>query len=396
MIAVTLSRARNINITMHIGIDASNLRSGGTITHVVELLRHADPVAHGIDKVSLWASAEILKRVEPRPWLERVHVRALEGPLARRVAWQMFERRRLARTCDLVFAPGATVPDLSRPYVSMSANILPFDGEEMARYRWTRGWVKLHLLRRQQSHAFRSSAAVIFLTDFARSHIGSMAGLSAGAQTVVIPSGVSTWFHSEPRAARPLASYSEAHPFRFLYVSDVHPYKHQWNVVDAVVKLRRDGLPISLDLIGAPVHGSSARRLRETLSSLNGHGRAIRFHGNLEHHTLAPIYREADAFVFASTCENLPMTLVEAMASGLPIAVANVRPMTDIAGDAAEYFDADDVDSIANALRNLTDAARRDVSARSAWDAAQAYSWKQCADRTFALLADVAGSHRTR
>ena len=197
-------------------------------------------------------------------------------------------------------------------------------------------------------------------------------------------------FRCPPRPARPLSSYSATNPFRFLYVSDVHPYKHQWNVAQAVVRLRRSGLPVTLDMFGTPVHSGAMRRLQATLSSLNGDGRAIRFHGNVEHDTLADVYRDADAFVFASTCENLPMTLIEAMASGLPIATSNVRPMTDVAGDAAEYFDAGDVTSIEAALRRLLDAERRERSARAASEAADAYSWTRCADRTFALLAEVA------
>src|SRR5690348_2885556 len=67
--ALPISQAR-----MNVGIDASNLRSGGGMTYVVELLAHADPARHGIDKVTLWASEAMLARTAPRPWLERVHV----------------------------------------------------------------------------------------------------------------------------------------------------------------------------------------------------------------------------------------------------------------------------------------------------------------------------------
>ncbi|HET8773308.1 MAG TPA: glycosyltransferase family 1 protein [Thermoanaerobaculia bacterium] len=377
---------------MNVGIDASNLRSGGGMTYVVELLAHADPARHGIDKVMLWASAAMLARTAARPWLERVHVPAFEGKLPRRIAWQLFERSRLARqSCDVLFAPGATPVGSFRPQVSMSTNMLPFAPEESARYGWTRDRVRFALLRAQQALALRRSSAVIFLTDYARARISSLAGLPDAARTDVIASGVNERFRSLPRTPRPLASYSAADPFRFLYVSDIHPYKHQWNVVEAVARLHHAGLPVALDIIGSPTHPRSARQLAATLSRLNGAGDAIRFRGPIAHDDLPPIYREAGAFLFASTCENLPMTLVEAMASGLPIAASRTRPMPDILGEAQIAFDPESVPSIEQAVRTLaTDHERRGAIAQKAYDAAARYSWDECSDRTFALLAEVA------
>src|SRR6185295_3507656 len=165
---------------MKIGIDGSNLRSGGLITHVAELVRHGDPLRHGITNVTLWASADLLRRVPEKPWLDRVHVAALDGPLPVRVAWQVFTRSRLARAaCDVLFAPGATPPGTFRPYVAMSSNMLPFDARETARYRWTRGWLRALLLHPQQAHAFRQADAVVFLTEFARSSISERARIPA-------------------------------------------------------------------------------------------------------------------------------------------------------------------------------------------------------------------------
>jgi len=379
---------------MRIGIDGSNLRSGGLITHAAELLRHGDPLRHGITRVTLWGSAELLRRVSPRPWLDLVHVAMLDGPLPGRVAWQVFMRSRLARAaCDVLFSPGATPPGTFRPYVAMSANMLPFDPRETGRYRWTRGWLRALLLHPQQAHAFREADAVIFLTEFARTTIGARARIPATTRTAVIPSGVSPRFLGTPHVSRPLSSYSAEEPFRFLYVSDIHPYKHQWNVVEAVSRLRHEGLPVALDLIGDPVHPASSKHLRHTLAQHRGET-FIRIFDQFPHEDLPPIYRDAAAFVFASTCENLPMTLVEAMASGLPVASSDTRPMPDILGEAGTYFDAESASSIEAALRRLVlDAEGRAAAARRGFEEASKYSWERNADDTFALLADVA---RTR
>src|SRR5436190_23567818 len=43
---------------MKIGIDASNLRSGGSFTHLSELLEAACPEKHGVTRVVVWGSRE--------------------------------------------------------------------------------------------------------------------------------------------------------------------------------------------------------------------------------------------------------------------------------------------------------------------------------------------------
>src|SRR5207248_2636405 len=94
--------------TMRLGIDAANLRSGGTITHLDELLRHADPAAHGIERIVVWGSRALVDRLpQRRSWLEKVHVPVLDGGLLARWQWQRSELPRVAqRECDVLFAPG--------------------------------------------------------------------------------------------------------------------------------------------------------------------------------------------------------------------------------------------------------------------------------------------------
>jgi len=60
-------------------------------------------------------------------------------------------------------------------------------------------------------------------------------------------------------------------------------------------------------------------------------------------------------FIFQSTCENCPNTLIEALAAGLPIACSSSGVMPEIAGDAAVYFDPFDPDDIGRAIRKIID-----------------------------------------
>ena len=179
-------------------------------------------------------------------------------------------------------------------------------------------------------------------------------------------------------------------PFRILYVSTVAPYKHQWQVVEAVVALKRSGYSVALDLIG-PAHPASLRRLRKVLEENDSEGSFIRYLGAVPYPELPGHYLGADAFVYASSCENLPNILLEAMASGLPIACSNRGPMPEVLGDAGIYFDPEQAKDIARALRTLIeDTGLMDRYAKSARDRARLYTWERTARETFDFLVAVA------
>src|SRR4029077_8612726 len=91
---------------------------------------------------------------------------------------------------------------------------------------------------------------------------------------------------------------------------------------------------------------------------------------------LHALYHRADAFVFASSCENLPISLIEAMAAGLPVACSARGPMPEVLGDAGVYFDPERPEEIAAAIRSLyEDAPLRARLAQAAWQRSSAYSW---------------------
>ncbi|HWW60741.1 MAG TPA: glycosyltransferase family 1 protein [Thermoanaerobaculia bacterium] len=373
---------------MRIGIDASNLRAGGGVTHIAELLRHADPARHGVSEVTIWSGRSTLAQIDERPWLRREHDPLLDGALPQRAFWQRARLPRLARAaCDVLFVPGGNSSGV-HPYVTMAQNLLPFDPPERARYKYSRIYFRLVGLRALQARTFRRADSVIFPSEYALEKIGPAIGL-ARDRSAVIPHGVNELFRSEPRPQRALASYSMSAPFRFLYTSIIDLYKHQWNVAEAVVRMRRAGMPVALDLVG-PAYPPAMAKVEKVLERAGEHRAAVRFRGPAEHAETVNAYHDADAFVFASTCESISLILIEAMAAGLPIACSNRRPMLDVLQQAGLYFDAESVDSIEKALRALAlDPAVRAACGKSVYDLALQYSWRRCADETFSLLARV-------
>lgn len=375
---------------MRLGIDASNIRAGGGVTHLVELLRAARPREHGFDRVVVWGGAWTLEQLPRQPWLTLAHEPLLDGPLPARLFWQQFRLTTLARqACDILLAPGGLYQGSFHPYVSMSQNLLPFAPDNPNRYGLSWGRLRMLLLRRGQARSFARADGVIFLTRYAgevvRQYLPRLNG-----RTAVIPHGVRREFF---RAPQPITAFSAQRPLALLYVSWIGPYKHQTEVAQAVAELRREGLPVRLDLVG-PAEPESRERLQRELRRLDPAGAYLAYLGAFPYEEMAPIYHGADLFVFASECETISMPLMEAMASGLPIACSDRSPLPDVLGDAGVYFNPEDPEDIANSLRQLILSPElRAHFAGLAYHRATPLSWKRCADETFAFISKVAGDY---
>jgi glycosyltransferase involved in cell wall biosynthesis len=381
---------------VRLGIDASNLREGGGVTHIVQLLGAAEPAEQGISSVVIWGSRSTLAQVPSRPWLDSVHQPLLDGALAKREYWRArVLRHRAAERCDLLFTPGGGYTGRFRPDATMFRNALPFDPVERRRYGLSRELLRNLALRAVHARSLRGASGVIFLNEHARVLVTRALGDLRGCSTI-IPHGVDHRFCLQPRRQRPIGEYSAESPFRFLYVSKVDVYKHQWRVAEAVAQLRRQGLPIRLDLVG-PAYAPALRHLLETMRRVDPGGEAIRYHGGVPYSELPAHYHAADAFVFASTCENMPNVLLEAMAAGLPIACLRHGPMPQILGEAAAFFESERPEAMAPALGEFA----RDVEGRQrrsqiGHERVQSYSWGRCASETLTFLAGVANGGSAR
>lgn len=380
---------------MRLGIDASNLRAGGGVTHLVEMLRVADPSSSGFGEVIVWGGSGTLSRIEDRPWLRKVHEQLLDQRLIKRLYWQRFKLAKLARhtKIDVLFVPGGTYSGNFRPFVTMSRNMLPFEVRERQRYglSWMR--LKLGLLESSQSDTFRRADGLIFLTRYAQDIVLHKIG-AIDCPIALIPHGVDERFRLPPRHQRSIGTFTIAKPFRILYVSSIDVYKHQWHVAQAVIKLVNQGVPVELNLVG-PAYPPALQRLRKVMTDLDSAGRYIHYWGAVPYSSLPRNYKEADTFVFASSCENMPNILIEAMAAGLPIACSNRGPMPEILGASGSYFDPEDSDSIVDSLFTLLqDATQREQYAWGAYQRATKFSWQQCAEDTFEFIRGVVNSRK--
>jgi glycosyltransferase involved in cell wall biosynthesis len=381
---------------LRLAIDASNIRIGGGITHLVEILRAVDPSAYGFEKVRVWGRVSTLDQIEDRDWLEKRSLTEREAHFFKLLVWRRWTLPRDLKEwkADLLWVPGGSIMPAFRPVVTMSRNMLPFEWNELRRYGASRVALRLLLLRWSQGRSFRHADGTIFLTGYAYDAVTQVTG-SLNGRTAIVPHGVNTRFQLPPRRQRAYSEFTASDPIRVVYVSTVEVFKHQWFVVEAIAQLRQEGVPIRLDLYGWGRAGAVAR-LTEAMNRVDSKGEFIRYWGVVDYKEIHKCYAAADLCVFASSCENMPNILIESMAAGLPIACSNRGPMPEVLRDAGVYFDPEDSASIADAVRQLVMApGLRAEKAAAASAIATNFSWSRCARETFEFLATVASNRST-
>ncbi|MFV1991066.1 MAG: glycosyltransferase family 4 protein [Acidimicrobiales bacterium] len=372
-----------------VGIDASRARSGGAKAHLIGMIREGRPADHGISQVHVWSYASLSNALPERSWLIRHSPVALERGLFWQVMWQRFALPRRARElgCDVVLNTDAGTVARFRPSVTMSNDALSYEPGEMSRYKYSKAWLRLMLLRYLQNSSLKSSEGCVFLTQYMAQLIQQYTGPLPRVQ--VIPHGTDPEFNTFSSLVQWPANHAE--PIKLVYVSNVALYKHQWHVVRAVSMLARDGYNPKLFLAGGTDGWRAQRLLNEAVETHDPRGTLVEALGHVPRDLLPDLLAQSHIFVFASSCEALSVTLLEGMASGLPIASSNRGPLPEVLQQGGVYFDPEDATSIASALKRLIEDS--DDRREFAWHARErstSFSWERTASMTFAFLAEVA------
>jgi glycosyltransferase involved in cell wall biosynthesis len=133
--------------------------------------------------------------------------------------------------------------------------------------------------------------------------------------------------------------------------------------------------------------------LRLVLTGL-GHERlpaGVESRGRLSLDELAELYRRASALVFPSLYEGFGLPVLEAMASGCPVAASRVASLPEIAGDAAEWFDPSSAEDMAAAVERALRGEKVDAGLAQA----RRFTWDACAARHEEVYARLASESRT-
>jgi glycosyltransferase involved in cell wall biosynthesis len=226
---------------------------------------------------------------------------------------------------------------------------------------------------------------VACVSDFTRAQLYRIADTGDHAKIHVVRCGIDL-----SRFTRRLAEPSNTPP-RVAIVARVAPEKGHLVLVDAIAMLRERGLDVVVDVVGPEIdgHGDVVRRHAAT----NGTNDALVWHGPLSPAAVAAVLATSDVFCLPTFAEGLPVVIMEAMASGVPVLTTYISGIPELAIDHnnALVVPAARADLLADGLAEmLTDSALRN---RLVDAAAASVREQHDVDRNVLALARLFGHH---
>jgi glycosyltransferase involved in cell wall biosynthesis len=151
---------------------------------------------------------------------------------------------------------------------------------------------------------------------------------------------------------------------------------------------------LDFDLVLVGGRGWASDEIVNAAAESNGRGRVI-LAGILDDIDLALLIKGATLAVVPSLYEGFSLSMVEAMACGVPTIASNTSCLPEISGKALAYFDPLSIQDMAACMHAvLRDS---DLSLRlrqKGLDRAREFTWERCARQTLEVLMKVGQANR--
>jgi colanic acid/amylovoran biosynthesis glycosyltransferase len=110
--------------------------------------------------------------------------------------------------------------------------------------------------------------------------------------------------------------------FKILCIASLRPVKGHKFLLEAIARMKSQGRKIQCILVG---DGPLRKKIYREIENLNIED-VVKMVGNQTQHDVLRWLQEADCVVLSSLREGIPISLMEAMACGLPVVTTNASP----------------------------------------------------------------------
>ncbi|RXH58439.1 glycosyltransferase family 4 protein [Granulicella sibirica] len=324
------------------------------------------------------------KRLEEFSWSGSPRVRLLDCRAAvYSIAEQVQILRAIPSETTLFFSPYYTIPLLYSGKIAVTVHDLSHrivaEIIENPRKR---------LYAQAMYKGLRKKSSLIFtVSDFSKSELLRLTHGPREDNIIPVHLGISPeWYEAS------LAPKIRTRPY-YVHVGNIKPYKNLGRLVDAFLAIR-DRVPHDLVIVGQG-EGLITGESREFFERVQAASDRIHLTGFVSHKELLSLVGHAEALLMPSLYEGFGLPPLEAMAAGVPVAVANAGSLPEVCGDAALYFDPLLIKDIGEKLVLIaTDSALRRQLIDRGLERSRLFTWDLCARRTAEGLRSMLGSDR--
>jgi len=168
-------------------------------------------------------------------------------------------------------------------------------------------------------------------------------------------------------------------------------------VVNAFVLYLEQAESSPMHLVLSGMSGWKLEQLQTALAAAGRWRHRIVLTGFVEDDDLSALYSDALCFIYLSRYEGFGLPPLEAMACGTPVVCADNSSLPEVVGQAGLLLDADDVQGVADAIRQISASEEfRTELSRAGIERARLFSWERCAEIVSQALCAAYARHSER
>lgn len=227
--------------------------------------------------------------------------------------------------------------------------------------------------------AVHKSRHIISISEYTKQSVLKHFGIQ-DKKISVIPNGVIPAKFQKGISLSQLGVYE---PY-FLYVGSAYPHKNLEMMMHAFSEFAKYHRYVQLVIAGRRDVFSHA--IEKEAKEIGIPADQLRFIDFPSDDEVSSLYKNANLFIFPSRIEGFGLPPLEAMSYGTPVAAARTSSLPEVLGDAAHYFDPDDIEALTNIMRVAIEKPNQLTSRISLGkEQAESFTWRDCATKTLDL-----------
>lgn len=334
---------------MKIGIDARfygpKVGGGGIGRYVAELVTNLQKLDHENEYILFLKKENFHDCVITNPkfykQLVDVHWYGLKEQL---VMPKVVKQARV----DFMHYPHWNVPIFSRVPFIVTIHDLILIEEPRSAHATTRGALvhgfKYAAFRTAIENAVHRSGHIITVSDFSKQSVLKHFGVK-DSKITTIPNGIIPAKAEKNINLTKLGVYS---PY-FLYVGNAYPHKNLVMMMHAFAIFAQKNKYVQMVIAGR--RDVFSHRLEKEAAEIGISKEQLRFIDFPSDEELAALYKHAHLFIYPSRIEGFGMPPLEALTHGTPVAAAHAASLPEVLGEAAHYFDPDDIERLTEIMQ---------------------------------------------